>query len=366
MKLRASTKILIGFVGVVALVYGGNLAYTKFSLRTVNLDPIPSGDVCLLAINKDSGVTAIVANQMAQIVEVSNKFGGSSDESSGGGQTQGSVKRRIPVLELVGILNGDEDSVSPFVKKMREASDDVDVSEDAPLWTMEDIEKAIAGDATLKTKLEQDLDMTLDGVPKATVNRTTFFNGIRVKVPINLDVPNAKGPTIKGYDIVNFKPRFMTQFYKSMREKFYDKEQLQQYYSAYLKDSADTKEDIVSTLRSIFSRAKASEELQKVVQIGKNTKILVNRPMITGASMKEDSDGRESTYDLTIHLSPEGRSRLWKFSSEGGTQLLVVSKGVAIAAATIGTQLNSDELVVKQIPNKTLVQDVVDQIQIKQ
>jgi hypothetical protein len=81
--------------------------------------------------------------------------------------------------------------------------------------------------------------------------------------------------------------------------------------------------------------------------------------------MVEQSDGKVTTYDLKLKLSSEGKNRLWKFSSEGGTQILVISKGVAIAAATIGTQLNSEELAIKQIADRRLVEEAVNLVHSK-
>lgn len=362
MKLRASTKILFGFIGLVAVAYGGNIAYTKISLGSTNLNPVPSGDVCLIALNKEAGVRDIVANHMVQIVEASGPFGGSGDQD--GGRT-GSVKKRIPVKELIAMLNGDVDSVEAFLRKMRNSGDEGEVVEEGPVWVQGDIEKAIAGDATLKAKFENDINMSLDGTPKPTLNRVSFFDGIRIKIPISMAVPNAKGPTIEAFDVVNFKPRFMSRFYKSMREKFYDKAQLQDYYASFLKDEGGDKEKIVETLKSVFARSQSSEELGKVKHIAENTKILASQSMISSAEMVRDSDGKDVTYDLKLHLTPEGKNRLWKFSSEGGTRIILVSKGVAIASATIGTQLNSEELVIKQIADPTLLEEAVSLIRPK-
>jgi len=357
MKLRASTKILFGFVGLVAVAFGGNIAYTKISLSSVNLNPVPSGDVCLIAIGKGANVRDITANHMVQIVEASSNFGGGTGPE--GGPSSGSVKKRIPVRELIGILNGDVDSVATFVRKMRNDGEDNDPVDEAPMWMRADIEKAFKGDAALKTKLEKDLNMTLDGKPSPTLNRVAFFDGIRIKIPLTLAVPNAKGPTLEAFDVVTFKPKFMSRFYKSMREKFYDKTQLQDYYAAFLAGETDLTEDIDATLKSVFQRSQESEELKKVQRIGTNTNILVSQSMISSAEMQQDTEGKDVTYDLKLRLTPEGKNRLWKFSSEGGTRVILVSKGVAVASATIGTQLNSEELVIKQIADKTLLEDAV-------
>ncbi len=364
MKLRASTKILFGFIGLVAIAYGGSVGYTKIRLTGVDLHPIPSSDLCLLAIGPNAGVKTIIANQMVQIVEASDKFGG-GQSADGGGAQEGSVKKRIPVRELVEVLGGDPESAQVFVKKLRAANEDNETVEEAPIWTKEDIQKALANDASLKAKLEHDLCVSLDGKPNPIINRLSFFYGIRVKVPITLKVPNALGAEIKTTNIVNFKPRFMTQFYKSMQEKFYSKEELQTYYTSYLKEEKPEPQNLAETLDKVFKRAEGSEELAKAERIASNSTILVNQPMIEGVSMQEQTDGKVITYDLKIRLTPDGKNRLWKFSSEGGTQILVISKGVAIAAAIIGTQLNSQELVIKQIADKRLVEEAVSLVKPK-
>jgi hypothetical protein len=157
----------------------------------------------------------------------------------------------------------------------------------------------------------------------------------------------------------------MSQFYKDMQTKFYDKAQLQTYYTSYLKDSKPEPQDLGDSTKKVFTRAEGSEELFKAQWIAAHALILVNQPMVESVAMEEQNDGGAKTYDLKIRLNAEGKNRLWKFSAEGGTQILVVSKGVAIAAATIGTQLNSKELVIKQIADKSLVEEAVSLIQSK-
>ena len=349
---------------MVAVAYGGSYGYTKLRLGNVDLHPIDSSDLCLLAISPKAGVKTIVANQMVQIVESSTKFSGDSDGGSGGVEN-GAVKKRIPVKELIGVLGGNPESAQDFVRKMRDIDEDNAVAEAAPIWTEEDLEKAFAGDAVLQKKLEIDLCMSMDGEPNPTINRITFFYGIRIKIPIIVKVPNALGTQIKTFDIVSFKPRFMSQFYKIMQTKFYDKAQLQTFYGSFLSHDKPESQKVADAVRKIFSRTEDSEELGKVTHIAANSTILVNQSMIEAVSMEPQTDGKVTTYDLKIKLTPEGKNRLWKFSSEGGTQILVISKGVAIAAATIGTQLNSEELVIKQIADRSLVEEAVSLIHSK-
>ena len=357
MKLRPSTKILLGFVGTIAIAKAGSLGYTKLKLVGVELHPIPSSDFCMVAIGPKAGVKTIVANQMVQIVEASDKFeGGGTDD---GGAQSGSVKKRIPVKELVGVLGGDSESAQIFINRMKDVGTDNESAEEAPLWTKEDILKALNGDANLRSKLDHDLNVTPDGNPDPKINQLCFFYGIRIKVGVTLKVPNAKGQDIKTSDIVNFKPRFMSQFYKSMETKFLDRTQLQTYYSSFLKEDKPDRLDIPEVLNRVFQRVENSDQLKKAQTIASNALILVNQSMVENVAMEESTDGKVTTYDLKIRLTPEGKNRLWKFSEDGGTQLLVISKGVAIAAATIGTKLNSQELVIKQIADRRLVEEAV-------
>ena len=363
MKLRATTKILLGFIGLVGLAYGGRYGITKLQLRGVDLHPIASSDFCLVAIGPRANVKTITANQMVQIVESSDKFSG--DSGGEAGMESGAVKKRIPVRELIGVLGGDPDSAQVFVKKLRDYNDETGSGDEGPIWAKSDLQAAVAAKGPMREKLEHDLGVTMDGQLNPVINRLAYFYGIRVKVPITLHVPNAKGEKIDTFDIVSFKPKVMSRFYKQMQTKFYDKAQLQTYYTSFLRDEKPEIQDIGDTLKKIFAGVEGSDELKKAENIARYSTILVNQPMIEKVSMESQTDGRVVTYDLKIGLNAEGKGRLLKFSSEGGKQILVVSKGVALAAAIIGTQLNSQELVIKQIANKRLLEDAVSLFQSK-
>jgi hypothetical protein len=360
MKLRASTKIAVGFVLTVAGVLGGSMAYTKFRLIGVELTPIESSQFCLLAVGPQAPVRVLTANHMAQIVEVEGGLENTGTDSEGA-QT-GSIKRRIPVKELLGVLNGNSDSVAEFLQLMRRSQDEDAPSENAPMWTSEDIEKALGGDPILKAKLEKDTNATIDGTPLSDLNLISFYDGIRIKIPVTVNVKNAKGSTLQGFDIVTFRPHFMVRFYKSMQEKFYDRASLGMFYKQFIngKTKEEAKASLDTSLRKLIEDAAGSDELGKLNLIGRECVILANRSMIKSGEMKKVVEGGEETYDLKLVMQGDGPPRLWKFSAEGGKRLLVVSQFVPIASATIGTQLSGEELVIKQITDKNLVSQAVE------
>jgi hypothetical protein len=363
MKLRASTKIALSALLLGGVAYGGSKLYTIIRLQGVELTPVEPTDFCLVAIGKGAPVKVITANHIAQLVEVAG--GLENQGSEGGGAESGAIKRRIPVKEMLGILAGDSDSVAPMIEKLRTTTDDDgSISDETPVWTLADVEKALDGDVALKSRLENDLSTKVDGTPIRPLNLNAFYNGIAIKIPIELKVPNAKGATIKGFDIVSFRPRFMIAFYKSMREKFFDKQSIQNFYNQFLLQDQNAVYPSLKTLISgVKSSALNSEQKLKIEQIAGVSTILINRSNIVSAEMMEDKSGKEPTYDMKLRLDASGQKRLWKFSSGGGEKLLVISKGVPIASATLGSELNGEELVIKQIAERKLVVEAIETLQ---
>jgi hypothetical protein len=182
-------------------------------------------------------------------------------------------------------------------------------------------------------------------------------------VPVVLNVPSTKGKSLKGLDVITFRPRFMAQFYKSMQTKFFDKSKLQFDYARFLESANLRPESLQKTVFGAIKAAKSSAELQKVEFLAQRCMIIANQSMIAKAEMEEDKENKDITYNLKLSLKGEGGDRLWKFSAQGGQNLLVVSDDVPIASATIGTQLNGAELVIKQITDKALVSHAVEILQ---
>lgn len=346
---------------VVGLAVGGNFIYTKTKLASVELNPIPKGRLMLMAIRPEAGVKVVVANRMAQIVEASAEFHGEEGDN-GDGATSGAIKKRIPVKELIALLNGESDAVDSFISRMREKDEGTE-SANPPDWTEADVKAALAGDAVKRAKLEADLNCKIDGTPLPAINVRSFFDGIRVHVPIVLNVPNAKGNTVSGTEAVYYRPRFMLQFYKFMEQKFYDKSNLQTYYTNFLKTYPDKYQPIEESLVPAMQRVATGEEIKQITRIASNAIILANDSMITGAEMFEVKEGDSVSYNLKIILTKEAKDRLWKYSSEGGETILVVADGVPIAAASIGTELASQELLIRQISDKSLLEDAVKLVQ---
>jgi hypothetical protein len=361
MKMKPSTKIAIGAIVIGALGYGGSKLSTTYRLKDVKLTPISTTDFCLLALEDGAKVRVLVANRMAQLVEADGDFSNQSSEE--GGAQSGSIKRRIPIKELLQILDGNGSGIDFFINRMGDNGGTQDGLDDAPIWKLEDIEKAISGDAKLKTQLENDLNCTLEGALLPTLNTATFQIGIRVGVPVTLNVNNVSGPTVSGIRYVPFRVREIMAFAKKMEQKFYSKDTIQAEYAAFKKiseASGSNPENVALTLQAIKSSALDSSEISSVERICKHTKVLANRSMIEKVSLETKKANGNTSYSIKLWLTDEAVSRLWKFSSQGGQKIIVVAKGVPIAAASIATELNSKELVIDQVTDEKLAQSAVE------
>ncbi|MGV3617585.1 MAG: SecDF P1 head subdomain-containing protein [Fimbriimonas sp.] len=362
MKTRSSTKIVVGFALLTALGYTGYHLAMRQAIASARFDPVIPGDVNLVGVDAGAGYKVIVANQMAQLVQASDEFGGK--ESSEGGATEGAIKKRIPIREMLAVLRGDSEAVGTFVMTMNDMSEN-DLPPVAPVWKAEDLRKALDGDATLEAKLVRDLNMKLDGTPLTQLRIASLENGIVIDSPVFVTV-NLKGKLTKVEGRVKeaYRPRLLkavevryaekSNLTREMQAGFYQEEAAQ-----VLQGKAD-KENIRKSIESVISTRLASDRVRAAERVLKSATVVVNDSHITEAASREydTSDGKR--YDLTIRMSDEGSRRLWKYSSDKvGTQILLISDGVAIDAPRISHELRQGELTITQMRDRVLVEDAV-------
>jgi hypothetical protein len=362
MKIRSSTKIGVGFALLAILSVSGYRFYMERSIANEHFNPAIPGDVNLVGIDTGAGYKIIVANQMAQLVQVSGDFGAKETESAGA--TEGAIKKRIPIREMLSVLRGDPKAVGPFVMAMNDMSEN-DLPPVAPVWKAEDLRKALAGDKALEAKLVRDLNMKLDGTPLSQLRIASLENGIVVDSPVEVTV-NLAGQVkkVEGRVREAYRPRLM----KAVEARYADKANLTREMQAgfYQEEAAKqmgaggNREDVRRSIESIISPSQAKGRAGTAERVLRSATVVVNETHITEASSREydTSDGKR--YDVTVRLTDEGRRRLWKHSHDKvGTQLLLISDGVAIDAPRISHELAQGELTITQMRDRVLVEDAV-------
>ena len=190
--LRSSTKIALG-VGLI--LGGGYFIYAKVSesmaMGRVFGDIRPT-KVCIVGVAPGAGYRIVVANSVAQLVQVQEGFKGK--ESDGEGATEGAVKSRLPMRDLLLALDGDVKAISELVARLNNMGENDRWPPRRVVWKAEKLRAAFAGDQALVTELERDLNMKLDGTPLSTVRRQSLEDGIILDYPVflNLSIAGVK------------------------------------------------------------------------------------------------------------------------------------------------------------------------------
>jgi len=361
--MRQSTKIVVAFVALVGIGYGAYTVVINKAVENEHFAPVLPTQVNLVGIAPGSGYRIIVANEIAQLVQTSEK-GFEGQESADSGATEGSIKKRIPMKEMLAVLRGDDQApkaLGAFAMSMNDLSEN-NLPPIRVTWTADDLRKALGGDKKLQAKLEDDLVTRLDGTPLDKVRPAAIENGIVIEAPVSVTVTvGGERKKITGFVLDGFKTQLVSSVEAKYADKLYDRSMQMGYYTQVAKDmvaNPKRRENVRASLLERISDEASARRAEPVDRVLGSATVVVNDRHITKATSRtyDTTDGERS--DLTIDLTDEGRRRLWKYSRDRvGTQLLLVADGVAIAAPRIQHVLAEGELTITQMRDKNLVEE---------
>lgn len=362
--MRSSTKILIGFV---ALVAGGYFAYGRVTSAMIlgkQFTKIEPGRVNLLGIDTGRGYRIVVQNQMATLVQGA----GEEFQSPDGNRTESSEsdtgsRKRIPIREMLQSLQGDTKALSAFIATMNEIRE-ANLPPVRVIWEAADLRKALEGDKELLAKLEDNLGVHLDGTPLSEIRFSSLQNGIVIRCPVDVKVPDASGKRVMTGTILDpYKPLFS----QIVEEQYEQKADVtHSMILGYIREEARNlseqpakKENVRAALLARIDSERLQSFARAPERVLQSAQIVINEDAIVEATATErTSTNGVRFYDLSIKLSDDGRQRLWQYSKlRMGSQLLLVVDGIAIGAPRIEHELAFGEVTISQLPDKTLVDD---------
>jgi hypothetical protein len=360
-KIRSSTKIAVGFALLIALVWFGYQKVTDWMIMGQKFTPIIPGRVNIVGINLGAGYRVIVSNELAQLVETQGGFGSNeSQDASEGEGGEGSIKKRIPIREMLQSLQGDPKALGTFVMTMNDLSEN-DLPPIRVIWSKDDLEKAFNGDSTLKAKLVRDLNMDLDGTPLPSLRIASLEDGIVLKIPVTVTVDIYGKPTPVTGDVLQaYQPRMM----KAVQADYAtDPSATNEVKAGYYEEEAHkalkgvNRDNIEQSIKNILDQAKSYADYPE--RILKSATVILNENYIDHAQYDTyTSSNGKPLHNLTIDLNDEGRRRLWQYSKNRvGETLLLVSEGVAIAAPRIQAPLMGGEIEITQMSDQTVLDD---------
>jgi hypothetical protein len=363
MRITPGVKIAIGFV-LIAVVgwFGYNFIVDRVAFSQ-EFDPVLPTDFTILGIDRSSGFAIIVSNRVAQLVEVGQ---GGLDQP---GQeiekaTEGAPRKRLPLRDLLDTLNGDEEAAGKLVMVLNDINTD-QLPPDPVIWDASDIQAALEGDEELRAKLVQDLNIELDGTPLEEVRLRSVLDGIVLRLPVRISLGD-KGsePEVTAYVLEEFRPGFTSVVGGRLNERFeIDRPAIVGVYSeeaAKLFDNPKLKQNVAEALRTRINPATLERMAVPAERVLQATTVIVNDDMIEEANYSEYVAGNERLYRLRIELNDEGRARLMQYARQHpNSQILLSSRGVAIAAPVISGQFFGRTVEVSKLQDEGLLQDAV-------
>ena len=355
---------MIGFAILLAAIFGGSNLYSSWRVSHMTFQAIKPGEVNIVGVDVGKGFRIIVANQIAQLVE--RDPGNDDQANSDHAEAQDSNKRRVPIREMLQALQGNEAALGKFVMTLNGLSEN-DLPAHRIIWEDTDLEKAFKGDPTLQKKLEDDLNMKMDGTPLNEFRPSSMWDGIviRAHVPVNVKVAG-EVKKLMAPILIPYKTGMMQSLERELgSESNLTREKMLGHYTAAAKTmiKENKKEPIVETIQTLIGEKHLNELSAGPERVLSSATVIVNEDQVTKASYDTYDSPRGKMNNLQIELTPEGADRMWSFSrGRVGTQLLVVANGIAIAAPRIGHELSASSLQVDKLQDEVLVRDAVDMI----
>lgn len=367
-RFTASYKLAIGFAALALLVTYGYKFANDMALGE-KLPPIKPSVVNIVGVDTSAGYHIVVQNQIAKLVQGGPGTFGPGD-MSGDSEASDPQRKFVPIKEMLGALSGDKALLGEFVMKINEIQD-TEWPVSAPIWTSQNIEKAIDGDKTLKSKLEANLNMHLDGSPLDHVDKDAMFDGIFVDIDVPIKLKN--GEVLQAPVRQWYRPALVTNVTEvrvKSANKYYTMKDVATAYASAAEEEAQQparREKITRSLRSLYSPEKMGQ-LETAPERFINSVIpVLNENQIESAKELSLDGSKGKVFTLVFKLSEEGKKRIWQFTRDRvGSQLLVVVNGVAIAAPRIDHGINGDEVEINNLEDESMIQETIDTLKEQQ
>lgn len=368
---RGSRNFVLGFVALIGGAYAAWQGYAYLQLNGLVLRELPVTRVNLVALAPSAGYRIIVANQIAQVVEVKqgeDMQAGTSDSDLQQDTSSDGERRRLPVKDLLGALQGDLESLSRFVMVLNKI-DENELPPDPVIWKSEDIEKALTGDVALRNKLEKDLNVHLDGSPLDEIRPSALEIGIVVDFPVPIRVRiGEKTESL----VARVKADFIPKFSRDVMGRIQDRSEITDdtIRGTYVDEArkilngTKPKEDIAKSVRARYAPARVSSLISAPEAVLGATSVILNDEQMKSATTSSyDAPNGQKFYNLTIGVNDEGMKRLWKYSRENrGFQVLLTVNGIPVAAPRFRNELITREVTINQLADARLAQDAADAI----
>lgn len=346
---------------ILAVWFGGNELFYRWAIAPRKYPPLAPGVVSLLGL-KLNGYRIIVSNGIARMQEGGDEaFSKPEDISS---ETAGAV---VPMKGLVTAMQGQPEGIAELVGSLAGIKREIEPRKEI-IWKAEDIARALAGDKTLRQKLEDAICVRLDGSPADRVSWQELQEGIWIRLRVPLKIASPSGiKEVAGIVEIPYQSRIglavakRIQVYIETRKKLApDAPTIAGFYREVSK--ALPKENVAQSLKGLISARYVRQLAQPAENLLSGVTVLLTEKQITGAEVAKISkpQGDGFLYNIALSITTEARDRLWQFTHENAkAQLLLVSNGVAIAAPFVSQEMKYSKVTITNIADEDLANEAL-------
>jgi hypothetical protein len=344
--------------------FGGNELYTRLVILPRQHPRLEPGSVSLIGM-KVPGYRIVVSNGVARLsIGEPSTFARPEEMGSDTGKP-------IPIKGLMGTLRFEPESAAELILAMNEIEYDIQPLPDR-VWTHGRVKSALASPSAERDQLEYDLATNLSGGGIERVSWDRLTTGIWLEVPVPLSIPAAEGTKqLIAKVLVPYKTRL------AIAAENYFKRQVERgglsanlrptpgtvagVYDQALKDVGG-QEDVAETLADRFDPSYAASLAEPVLKIVREVEVLVTESTIKGAHLEAAprDDGKGDFYTIEIETDETSRDRMWQYTyRRPGSQLLLVSNGVAIAAPVVRHEIKFSTVEISGITERRLAEEAL-------
>jgi len=340
---------------VIAGLWFGNQLRVAQVIKTIPTPPIPPGRFTMLGLKPSDHYSILIANQTAFIAI------GAGQETFGRGEGS-AAGTRVPTDDLLKAKGGDAEALAHLIVRLNKLTPE-DPPQSPVTWTEADVRKALDGDVELANRLEVDIAYPLSpGRPLPDLSISAIDNGIivLVEVPVTYEQPGGRRSVIAQVPFY-YRPTAANRLAERVATKALGAEAS---IALYRTLAIASKENAADSLKALFAPTKVRKLAESAEDLLDATFIVLTEKFITSASSVEVPPApmhTQPTYDLHLGLTPEGRARLYRFSSVyGGRRVLVVFDGVALEGSQLTKGLNVPKFSISRIRDGRRLAKLVD------
>ncbi len=358
--MRASTKIALFFSLLTISFWAGYKFYPKWKLHSFEWEPVQPGQLNLIALPRNAPFGIISSNHTVSLIENPDRLY--------------SYEKKIPLKEILETLQGNPKALTKLAMFSMQI-DETKILHQKNIWDIRSIDQALSGHPTFIQKLENDLNMKLDGTPLPYIQKSAVENGILIKLPLAVTIPSARGnQPLTSYILEPYKPKLIKNLEKKLQTHFVISPKiLKETYQNVAKPSfldPFKREDIKRHLQNSISSYRIQQISISTEKFLNLFQIIFTEKFVDSANYSfHNKDPDQKISELTLKLNHEGQMRLLHYIQKNkGTKFLFTLDGIGIISSTLDQGFIGSKITFKIHAHKSidkLITPIVQQIQMR-